>query len=243
MAHTHTYTCPVRGVPTRTWSGRAGARGRAPRAWRRQVNCIHYVSFEDLVVLEHERAGQFINNKARLVSQQEARSDAPPTKASFFDEGGIRCNNCPSRGCKECPMFGVGRNPVYRERLEARNARREASGAAAAEAEDARRAEMIENLFDVEGASPEELRGASGAAAMAGGTALADAHAQRGEDAMAADWRGELGADVGAWSGDEDGGDDERLAAPEAAASTAAAFDVLFAEPAPFLLDDIGEDE
>lgn len=25
----------------------------------------------------------------------------------------FRCTNCPSRGCYNCPMFGVGENPEY----------------------------------------------------------------------------------------------------------------------------------
>ena len=54
------------------------------------VNCIHYVSFEDLVILEEERRGQFINNAARLRSQQECTSDAPPTKAKAFDNLAMR---------------------------------------------------------------------------------------------------------------------------------------------------------
>lgn len=29
---------------------------------------------------------------------------------------GSRCNNCPSRGCKNCPMFGVGLNPEFQKK-------------------------------------------------------------------------------------------------------------------------------
>lgn len=29
---------------------------------------------------------------------------------------GMRCENCPSRGCYECPMFSVGNNPEYAKR-------------------------------------------------------------------------------------------------------------------------------
>mmetsp|Transcript_47156 Transcript_47156/g.116716 ORF Transcript_47156/g.116716 Transcript_47156/m.116716 type:complete len:345 (+) Transcript_47156:146-1180(+) len=120
------------------------------------VNCIHYVSYEDLVTLEQERTGQVINNKARLVNQQEARSGAPPSRATFFDSAGVRCNNCPSRGCKECPMFGVGQNPVYMERLAQQKARREASGEAKLKEEEVRRAELIGNMFDAELATVDE---------------------------------------------------------------------------------------
>ena len=111
------------------------------------VSCIHYVSYEDLVILENERRGQRINNANRLVSQQECTSDAPPSKASAFDSGAMRCNNCPSKGCKECPMFGVGENPVYLERLEAREEKRRQSGEAQAQKEAMRREALIGDLW------------------------------------------------------------------------------------------------
>lgn len=113
------------------------------------VNCIHFVSWEDLIILETERAGQVINNAARLRSQQECTSGASITdsKATFFDSGSMRCNNCPGRGCKECPMFGVGKNPVYLERQAAREERRRLSGQAQAAEEEQRREALIDNLF------------------------------------------------------------------------------------------------
>ena len=111
------------------------------------VNCIHWVSYEDLVILETERRGQRINNAARLRSQQESTSDAPPTRATFFDSGAMRCNNCPGRGCNECPMFGVGQNPVYLERLAAREERQRESGEAQAEEEQQRRDALVDSLY------------------------------------------------------------------------------------------------
>ena len=107
------------------------------------VNCIHFVSHEDLVILETERSGQVINNAARLVSQQEGTSAVPPSKARNFHSGAMRCNNCPSRGCKECPMFGVGENPIYLQRLEEREEKRQRSGEAQREEEDERRGALI----------------------------------------------------------------------------------------------------
>ena len=99
------------------------------------VNCIHFVSLEDLVILETERSGQKINNAARLVSQQEGTAAVPPTKARNYQSGVMRCNNCPSRGCKDCPMFGVGENPIFLARRNERTERREASGDAQREEE------------------------------------------------------------------------------------------------------------
>jgi len=89
------------------------------------VDCIHYVPYEELVSLEVDRRDQNINFKARLVNQGEYRSGASgpstftgPQKIS--GNMGSRCNNCPSRGCKDCPMFGVGKNPYFEEKEEER---------------------------------------------------------------------------------------------------------------------------
>ena len=99
------------------------------------MNCIHFVSFEDLVILETERSGQRINNAARLVSQQEGTAAVPPTQARNYQSGVMRCNNCPSRGCKDCPMFGVGENPIFLARRDERMELREARGDAQREEE------------------------------------------------------------------------------------------------------------
>lgn len=96
------------------------------------VDCIHYVPYDELKELEVERRGQNINFKARLVSQAEFgntlshRVGGPnqftaPQKIS--GNMGARCSNCPSRGCKDCPMYGVGKNPEYEKKEAARKAR------------------------------------------------------------------------------------------------------------------------
>lgn len=90
------------------------------------VDCIHYVPYEELERLEVERRDQNINFKARLVSQAEygglgesnkvggaVAFTAPPKISGNM---GSRCNNCPTRGCKDCPMYGVGKNPVFEEK-------------------------------------------------------------------------------------------------------------------------------
>lgn len=99
------------------------------------VDCIHYVPFDELKRLEEERRGQNINNKARLVSQGEYRGGAgfggPKYGGGsvFTDQQmisgnmGSRCNNCPSKGCKNCPMFGVGLNPDFQKKEEKRKER------------------------------------------------------------------------------------------------------------------------
>jgi len=96
------------------------------------VDCIHYVPYDELVSLEKDRRGQNINFKARLVSQAEFGT-APshlvggpnqftaPQKIS--GNMGARCNNCPSRGCKDCPMYGVGKNPEYERKEKLRKER------------------------------------------------------------------------------------------------------------------------
>lgn len=93
------------------------------------VDCIHYVPYDELVKLEEERRGQNINFKARLVSQGENgntlahRVGGPnqftaPQKIS--GNMGSRCSNCPSRGCYDCPMYGVGENPEFEKKEKAR---------------------------------------------------------------------------------------------------------------------------
>uniref|UniRef100_A0A7S2BL04 Ferredoxin n=1 Tax=Octactis speculum TaxID=3111310 RepID=A0A7S2BL04_9STRA len=107
------------------------------------VDCIHYVPWEELVALETRRQSQFINNKARLVNQQEGRGVDVASlvggvirRASAPDisgNRGMRCNNCPGRGCKSCPMYGVGKNPAFLEREQEKmekRARRDAARAA-----------------------------------------------------------------------------------------------------------------
>ena len=51
------------------------------------------------------------------------------TKAKLGGSSMMCCHNCPSRGCKDCPMYGVGLNPLYLTRLEEREAKREARAA------------------------------------------------------------------------------------------------------------------
>eukprot|EP00814_Leptocylindrus_danicus_P010446 CAMPEP_0116031250 /NCGR_PEP_ID=MMETSP0321-20121206/17392_1 /TAXON_ID=163516 /ORGANISM="Leptocylindrus danicus var. danicus, Strain B650" /LENGTH=437 /DNA_ID=CAMNT_0003506319 /DNA_START=248 /DNA_END=1562 /DNA_ORIENTATION=+ len=98
------------------------------------VDCIHYVPYEELKRLEIDRRGQNINFKARLVSQGEygggqshnvggATGFTAPQKIS--GNMGSRCNNCPSRGCKNCPMYGIGKNPEFERKEKERKRKRE----------------------------------------------------------------------------------------------------------------------
>jgi ferredoxin len=71
------------------------------------VDCIHYVPYDELKILEIERRDQNINFKARLVNQGEYQASAGNTAryggSRKFTEAqtisgnmGARCNNCPS---------------------------------------------------------------------------------------------------------------------------------------------------
>lgn len=98
------------------------------------VDCIHYVPYDELEKLEIERRDQNINFKGRLVSQAENGNSlshrvggANRFTGPQLISGNMRarCSNCPSRGCRDCPMYGVGKNPEFerkeklrRERLE-----------------------------------------------------------------------------------------------------------------------------
>lgn len=93
------------------------------------VDCIHYVPYDELVSLEIERRDQNINFKARLVNQGEyggGTSQNVGTSVTFTGPQkisgnmGSRCNNCPSRGCADCPMYGVGKNPYFEAKEKAR---------------------------------------------------------------------------------------------------------------------------
>lgn len=97
------------------------------------VNCIHFVSHSDLVILENERDGQTINFQAKLVGGDGDR-DRSPSAAKAFNMGGSKCGNCPQRGCKDCPMYGVGDNPVFKRKAKEREAKRQAKREAAAAA-------------------------------------------------------------------------------------------------------------
>ena len=116
------------------------------------VMCISYVDLEDLVTLESEREGQVIMAASIGVpATWSVRMNAlPPTEAKAFNgKGGTlaTCNNCPSRGCKECPMYGVGMNPVYLELMADRQRKKELSGEAQQEMDDAAKEEQIGILF------------------------------------------------------------------------------------------------
>jgi ferredoxin len=131
------------------------------------VNCIHYVSTEDLATLENERVARDDNldfNNYANFKRAWTGQDAPvsETKAQFYGSlaSGARCNNCPSRGCAECPMFGVGENPLYLKRKRARELRKERDGTAERE----RREREAQRRIDI-------LYGSAGSSEAAGGAA------------------------------------------------------------------------
>ena len=89
-------------------------------ATRAQLTCkrsavmvgIHYVPWNELIALEKARTGQVINFKARLVGSDGLGLSSNgmdiqrgvKTHARVSSDAGLRCNNCPSRGCAACPM-------------------------------------------------------------------------------------------------------------------------------------------
>jgi ferredoxin len=98
------------------------------------VDCIHYVPFDELKKLEIQRRDQNINFKARLVNQGDyqasygnaaryggSRQFTEPPKIS--GNMGARCNNCPSKGCANCPMYGVGLNIEFKKKEKLRKER------------------------------------------------------------------------------------------------------------------------
>ena len=125
------------------------------------VNCISFVDLEDLVILETERMDEVISGASiGIPATWSVSMNRPASKAKMASSKSmVCCNNCPSKGCKECPMYGVGLNPAYIERLEARKAKKEASGQAAKERFDDDAASKIGVLFDPN-AAPVEVAAA-----------------------------------------------------------------------------------
>ena len=119
------------------------------------VNCISFVDHEDLVILESERDG--LNGEDEQVihfaqagyrhGENAGLQRRGPSKAKSASSC-MMCNNCPSKGCKECPMFGVGLNPVYQARMEEREAKKRASGEYVTERADKDAAEKVNAIFD-----------------------------------------------------------------------------------------------
>ena len=75
------------------------------------VDCIHYVPWDELVSLERERDAEHYsyNFKGRLVGNEGLLSTAG-AGANLLDistNNMMRCNNCPSNKCPECPMYSV----------------------------------------------------------------------------------------------------------------------------------------
>ncbi len=122
------------------------------------VNCIHYVTLDDLTILEKERDGQVINFKGTLVGGDAYATRVPQSEAKVFNMGGqSKCGNCPARGCKSCPMYGIGESPVYKKRLKDKEARKKERKLRAAKKEEKRREEAIFAVFDEQ--PPVELTG------------------------------------------------------------------------------------
>ena len=75
------------------------------------VDCIHYVPWDELVKLEREREGVMTtyNFKGRLVGN-EGLTSAQGAGQALLDistNHAMRCSNCPTNQCPDCPMFAV----------------------------------------------------------------------------------------------------------------------------------------
>ena len=119
------------------------------------VNCISFVDHEDLVILESERDG--LNGEDEQVihfaqagyrhGENAGLQRRGPSKAKSASSC-MMCNNCPSKGCKECPMYGVGLNPVYQQRMADREEKKRQSGKLAEEQFDEAATEKIDAIYD-----------------------------------------------------------------------------------------------
>ena len=80
------------------------------------VNCIHYIPYEELESLELERRGQNINPMSLIAGDNGSGPRSFTGAQAISGNMGSRCGSCPSRGCADCPMFGVGKNPSFEKR-------------------------------------------------------------------------------------------------------------------------------
>ena len=75
------------------------------------VSCIHFVPWDELVSLEKERDEMMTqyNFKSRLVGNDGfLYAEGGGQSQDISTNSMLRCNNCPSNECEDCPMFGVG---------------------------------------------------------------------------------------------------------------------------------------
>ena len=75
------------------------------------VSCIHFVPWDELVRLEQERAEVMTayNFKSRLVGNDGfLYAEGGGQSQDISTNSMLRCNNCPSNECEDCPMFGIG---------------------------------------------------------------------------------------------------------------------------------------
>ena len=75
------------------------------------VDCIHWIPWDELVSLENQRANVMTgyNFKARLVGNEGFLSaQTGPAFLDISSNKAIRCTNCPTNKCPDCPMFSIG---------------------------------------------------------------------------------------------------------------------------------------
>ena len=94
---------------------------------------MHYAA------VDQERDGITVDQRSSGMrhADQTMRNRMGVTKAKL-GTGMMCCHNCPSRGCKDCPMYGVGLNPTYMARVEEQRERKETSGQAQRERDERR---------------------------------------------------------------------------------------------------------
>ena len=70
------------------------------------VNCISFVDHADLVILENERDGVTIDQRSSGYRHgDQSRNNLMHETKAKLGTGMMCCNNCPSKGCKACPIY------------------------------------------------------------------------------------------------------------------------------------------
>ena len=117
------------------------------------VNCIHFVSHEDLVVLEKEREGMVINFKERLARSGGESTGRLVLARERLVPGRLPLQQLPVARLQVVPDVWRRREPrLSRARRRARGARKPARGTVARAEEQERRNSLIDQLFGVDGA-------------------------------------------------------------------------------------------
>jgi len=84
------------------------------------VDCMHFVSFDELKEMETARdSGKGLFGKAHIPLHVAGRDSDVNRRSSWYHHLKQKCHgskSCPQRGCFDCPTYGKGENPFFKEK-------------------------------------------------------------------------------------------------------------------------------